>query len=531
MQNPLATKILTKSSIEKILLQRFSDSEYNSLAKLPKPNELKDMQKATDRIIEAINKRQKILVVGDYDVDGVVSTTLMIKFFEAIDYPIEWVIPNRFRDGYGLSINLVKDKDCELIITVDNGISAYEACEYCKEKSIDIVITDHHTPSEKIPHAYAIVNQKQKDCSFPIYEICGAQIAWYLIASLNSTLNAGINIKALLSIVSIAIIADVMPLTQINRTMVRTGLKEIQISANESLMVLKDSMKKNNLTSEDIAFYISPKLNSAGRMSDASLAVEFLTSHDYDEAYSLFERLNSLNEQRKEIESEITNKAIDSVDEGDIVTVVWGEDWHEGVIGIVASKLVDKYQRPAIVFSIEGNKAKASARSIADVNIYNLIADSQELLLGFGGHKSAAGLAIEPHNLDKFKALINQKASLLDKSLFVEENRVLGEIDITHIDLELLSILERFEPYGEANERPKFRLSNANVHYSKKVGKDANHLKFDILDKKTNSYLSAIKFKTDMTLQVGEVIDFSFSITKNEFNGVISPSLMVDDIY
>jgi single-stranded-DNA-specific exonuclease len=512
-------------------MKRFEDSEYNSLSKLPKPNQFKDMQKATDRIIEAINKKQKILLVGDYDVDGIISTTIVVEFFEKIGYPIEYIIPNRFRDGYGLSINLVKDKECDLIITVDNGISAYEASEYCKNNSIDLIITDHHTPSQTLPHAQAIVNQKQSDCSFPIYEICGAQIAWYLIASLNSALKSGIDMKELLSLVSIAIIADVMPLTQINRTMVRAGLKEIESSNRVSIEVLKESLKKSKVNSEDIAFYISPKLNSAGRMSDAIEAIEFLRAKEYDDAYSLYERLNSLNEQRKEIEAEITAKAIESADSTDTITVVWGEDWHEGVIGIVASKLVDKYKRPAIVFSIEGDKAKASARSIANINIYTLISKCEKLLLGYGGHKSAAGLGIETKNLEEFKALINSYAKDIDPKDFVEDENIVGEIDLTQIDMELLDILEMFEPYGEANDKPKFRLTNAYVHSSKKVGKEANHLKFDILDKATNAFVSAIKFKTEENILAGEFVNINFTISKNEFNGNISPNLMVEDIY
>jgi single-stranded-DNA-specific exonuclease len=522
---------LTKNDIKNLLMKRFDDTEYNSLSKLPKPTQLKDMQKATDRIVSAIDRKEKILLVGDYDVDGVVSTCVVLDFFEYLNYPIEYIIPNRFKDGYGLSVELIKDKDCDLIITVDNGISAIEAGEYCKNRGIDLIITDHHTPSNTIPHSYAIVNQKQSNCSFPIYEICGAQIAWYLVASLNATLNAKYNIKSTLDIVSIAIVADVMPLNKINRTMVRAGLKELKTSQRVSINVLKDVLNKEKFNSEDIAFAISPRLNSAGRMTDANLAIDFLRSKSYEDAYELFDKLNSLNEQRKEIEANISKKASECADEGDTITVVWGEDWHEGVIGIVASRLVEEYKRPAIVFSIEGDRAKASARSIADINIYALIKECSDMLIGFGGHKGAAGLAIETKKLPQFKAKINEVASNLDKSLFIEDDKVLGEIKIDDIDLELLDILEAFEPFGEANEKPKFRLTNRYVQSAKKVGKEQNHLKFDILDKQTNAYLSAIKFKTDFCINAGELVSFSFTISKNEFNGAVTPSLMVDEFY
>lgn len=524
-------KILYKDDIKNILMKRFDDSEYNSLSKLPNPQIFKDMQKATDRIISAINRKEKILIVGDYDVDGVVSTTIMLEFFEFIDYQVEYVVPNRFRDGYGLSVNLIKDKECDLIITVDNGISANEAGEYCANKGIDLIITDHHTPPQNPPKAYAIINQKQTDCKFPIYEICGAQIAWYLIASLKNSMQLSLDMKSLLGLVSIAIIADVMPLHKINRTMVRAGLKELETTNKIPILILKEMLNKQKFLSDDIAFYISPKINSAGRISDASIAINFLRSKKYDEAYYYYEKLNSLNEQRKEIEANISELALNKVDDNDTICVVWGEEWHEGVIGIVASRIVDRYKKPAIVFSISKDRAKASARSIGDVNIYSLINECKEMLIGFGGHKSAAGLAIHTDRLEEFKAKINHIAKDLDRSLFKKDDNILGEIAIEEIDLELLELLETFEPFGEANERPKFRLTNSYVYNAKKIGKEANHLKFEILDKKTNSYLSAIKFKTDITISAGETIDFSFTVAKNEYNGTITPNLMVDEIY
>ncbi|MEK6660092.1 MAG: DHH family phosphoesterase, partial [Campylobacterota bacterium] len=328
--------ILNKSNLFELLSSRF-DTEDKKLSQIPDPALLHDASKAAKKIADAIRDKKRITVVGDYDVDGISATAIMVDFFRQIPYPLDAIIPNRFSDGYGVSPNILNRVDTDLIITVDNGISAIEAAEICKQRGIELIITDHHTPPEVLPDAYAIVNPKLSACSYPFEEICGAQVAWLLLGLLKKELNLYIDMKSFLDILCIAIIADIMPLKDINRTLVKEGLKVLMNSKRPSSIIMKDFLNKNPITSEDIAFQIAPRINSAGRLEDASIALKFLTTNTTNQAYKQFERLNSLNEQRRENEAQTTKEAIEMVESlPDIpqVIVLAHEDWHEGVVGI-----------------------------------------------------------------------------------------------------------------------------------------------------------------------------------------------------
>jgi len=267
---------LTLDALETLLQKRFSEG-FLTLKDLPQPSTFKDMDKATERIVRAIQNREKITIIGDYDVDGVTSTTIMKLFFDEIGYPVDWIIPNRFRDGYGLSANIIpRIAGTDLAITVDNGISAVYAAQLCKEQEIELIITDHHMLAPEVPEAYAIIDQKQNECTFPYGEVCGAQIAWYLIASLKNALGLKIGMMPYMELAAIAIIADVMPLQHINRAMVINGIAALSKSSRPAIKAFMEHTQKEELTSEDIAFFLAPILNAAGRMKDASYAVEFL---------------------------------------------------------------------------------------------------------------------------------------------------------------------------------------------------------------------------------------------------------------
>jgi single-stranded-DNA-specific exonuclease len=316
---------LTLPALEILLKNRFKEG-FLSLKDLPQPSTFKDMDKATERIITAIKKREKITIIGDYDVDGVTSTTLMKLFFEEIDYPVEWIIPNRFKDGYGLSVNIIpRIKGCDLAITVDNGISAVEAAILCKNKGIDLIITDHHLLAPQIPDAYAIIDQKQPECTFPYEEVCGAQIAWYLIASLKNALEVKINMIKYMELVAIAIIADMMPLKHINRAMVEAGIKALNISKRPAIKAFLEHAQKEYITEEDIGFFLAHLLNSAGRMDDAKYAVDFLASTNIYDARVRLEHLIDFNTFRKKMEQEITSKALAQVNSKDSIIVVQGK--------------------------------------------------------------------------------------------------------------------------------------------------------------------------------------------------------------
>jgi len=510
--------MLTKQKIKELLSQNITELKPNEI---PHFEELKNIKIATDRIIKAIKNNEKIIVVGDYDVDGVTASTIMNQFFKLINYPLEIIIPDRFNDGYGLTPNLMNKIDCDVLITVDNGISSYEASEICKKRGIDLIITDHHTPTYPLPEAYTIIDPKQKDETFPFPEICGAEVAWYLCASLNKSLNTKIDMREFLDILVLAIIADVMPLNHINRILVKMGLSRLAKSQKPFAIILREALNKNFFTSEDVAFNIAPRINSAGRMKHANIAFNFLNSTSLEEARRYYTILNETNEDRKEIEKNITKLCIEKNQNENFIIAVG--DFHEGVVGIVASRLVHHYKLPAIVFSDNGEILKGSGRSLGDVNLYDLIDSCREYTLGFGGHKLACGLSIKKENLERFTQKINSETKKLPKEYFYLDEFILGELPLSECDFELLEILESFEPYGEGNPRPKFR-AKVNIENIRNL-KD-NHYKLII--SQNGVYKDAIIFRYDG--KFSDKCEIIFTLNKNEFNGNVNIQLMIDKI-
>jgi single-stranded-DNA-specific exonuclease len=524
-------KTLTKNDLYNLLSHRFS-TEEKKLSQIPNPTLLYNAPEAAKKIAEAIRDNKKITLVGDYDVDGVSSTAIMVDFFRQIPYPLEAIIPNRFKDGYGVSPSVLERVDADLVITVDNGISAIEAAKICKEREIELIITDHHTPSDILPDALFIVDPKLDKCNYPFKDICGAQVAWLLLGLVKKELALEIDMKQFLDILAIAIIADVMPLVDINRTLVKEGLKMLSTSQRPSSIIIRDKLDKSVITSEDIAFQIAPRLNSAGRLEDASIALEFFTATDTNIAYKQFELLSQLNDLRKETEAQTTLTAIEAVDENALITVVSGEEWHEGVVGIVAARLVDKYAKPAIVLSIKDGVAKGSARSIGDVSIYELIKSNESFLEKFGGHKMAAGLGLKVENISAFTKAINESAKIINPQDFIPKESVSGILNAEDIDLELLSLLEVFEPYGEANLRPSFLLKDAEVVSIKLMGADKSHSRIEIRQyPHQRQTLEVIAFRTVYEMPQDRKITCSYTIAKNEFNGKVNVQLLCNKIY
>ncbi|WP_419766293.1 MAG: single-stranded-DNA-specific exonuclease RecJ [Arcobacter sp.] len=516
---------VTKQKLFDILSARHEKSSYSKLADIPPPTNFKDIDKATKRVKKAILDNEKITIVGDYDVDGVVSTSIMVDFFNKIAYEVEYIIPNRFEHGYGLSTKICDLINEGIVITVDNGISACEATELLNNKNIDVIITDHHTVGDSIPNAYAIINPKQQECNFPFKDICGAQVAWYFCASIKKELNLNINMSDFLDLLCIAIIADMMPMTSLNYTMVRNGLKKIETSKRVAISHLRNIMRKNTFVSDDIGFIIAPKINSAGRMEDASIALSFLLSDNIEEANESLELLEELNNRRKTLQEEISLKAKYEIDINDKAIVVWGENWHEGVIGIVASKLSHAFKRPAFIFSIKDGIAKGSARANADINLHSIISQAQHLLLGFGGHKNAAGINMEVKHLEEFKAIMNSVVSNTSKELYIEPI-TLGELDVSSVDLEFMQIIESFEPYGLENHKPIFKITNAEIIKSELFGREKNHLKLFL--NSDGFEFEAIKFYSSNINK--SFIDMVISVNKNEFRGNINPQFLIQDI-
>jgi len=517
---------VTKNRLFELLSARHQNNQYSSLADIPTPDNFKDIKKATTRIKQAILNNEQITIVGDYDVDGVVSTTIMVEFFTSININVKHIIPNRFTHGYGLSAKIVDMIDSGLVITVDNGISAVDAALKLKDKGVDLIITDHHTVGEKVPYALAIVNPKQHDCNFEFKDICGAQVAWYLCAAIKKELNVDVKMGEYLDLLCVAIVADIMPMTALNYTLVKNGLKKIKSSKREAFKKLNEVMAKKVLVSDDIGFFIAPKLNSAGRMEDASIAVDFLLSKTSYNANSSLQELEELNTYRKALQEDISKKAESKTSKDDNAVIVWGEHWHEGVIGIVASKLANAHKKPAFIFSIKDGIAKGSSRANADINLHTIISKVSHLLLGFGGHKNAAGLALKVENLEEFKTLINQELEIHKNELHIDPI-TLGELDVASVDIEFLDIIEKFEPYGLENHRPIFQISDATLVKYDLIGKDKNHLKLTL--NSDGVIFEALKFN-DSNTNLEKNFSLVVSVSKNEFRGEVKPQFLVQDI-
>ena len=516
--------LTTKENLRNILSLRIKNDKYTLLKDLPDFKNFKDINKATQRVVNAIKNNENITIVGDYDVDGVVSTTIMVDFFKKIGLDVDWIVPNRFKHGYGLSTKIVEKINNSLIITVDNGINAINAAKLCKEKQCDLIITDHHTVGKEIPDAYAIINPKQENCNFEYKEICGAQVAWYFCASIKSSLNLKINLVDFFDLLCIAIIADVMPMRSLNAAIVKRGLKLFTKSKRPSMIVLTNLLKKSSINEEDIGYMVAPLINSSGRMKDASISVEFLLSNDTKLASEKLKYLIYLNNERKKEQNIIFQESLEYVKKDDDVIVVKSDKWNEGIIGIVASQLSDKFDKPSFVFSVKGEILKASARSNTNINLFDLIQSISHITIGFGGHKNAAGVVIHTSFYDDFKKQINKAVRLLKHDKIIK-NAKYYELNINDIDMELYKLIEDFRPYGLENETPLFVFKNLIISNCTFIGKSKEHQKIIF-----ENDLELLLFKNSISLKQGECISFTANILLNEFRGNSKLNLVLRNI-
>ena len=521
---------ITLDGLSRLLESRFAEDGFLTLKDLPDPSRLKDMERASKRIAKAIREDEKIVLIGDYDVDGVVSTTLMKEYFDEIGVDLDWIIPNRFSDGYGLSPTLIpRIEGYDLAITVDNGISAVEAASMCKAMGIDLIITDHHLLPPQVPQAYAIIDQKQEECHFPYSEICGAQIAWYLIASLNRELNTKIDIKPYLELVAIAIIADMMPLKHINRAMVLAGIRLLNQSSRAAIRAFKEHLDKDTFAGDDIGFQIAPVLNSAGRMEDASLAVEFLLSRNIYDARSRLETLLGFNNARKEIEQAITQQALEQVSENDEILLLYGEAWHEGVVGIVAARVARYHEKPAIVLTrSENGDFKGSGRSFGICNLFEVTGACRDLLHKFGGHHAAIGLSLAEENLERFREGLQQNYRLQNYEESDFDPDIAGELDFGEISFVLTDLIRRYEPYGQANPKPKFVTHNVRVLQADSMGKAGEHLRFAL--EQNGIILTGVKFKSQEQFHPDDRVSLVYTVNENHFRGKVTLQLLIEKI-
>ncbi len=515
-----------------------------SLNDLHDPFLMQDMQKAVDRIQQAIKEKQKILVFGDYDVDGTSSVALVSSFLKKqTSNTVLTYIPDRYSEGYGISlksIDFAASNNVKLIIALDCGIQALDQVEYAREKNIDFIICDHHTPSKEIPKAIAVLNPLREDCKYPFKELCGCGIGFKLIQGLNLVMENTIeDIKEYLDLVGLAIVADIVALTGENRILCYYGLEQINESPRAGLKAIIDTLEKDIITINELGFYLGPRINAAGRMESGNLAVELLVEENLEKAIGLAEKLNQLNIERRILDKETTQEAISEIkkhkNEKSSTTVVCNPDWHRGVIGIAASKLIEAYYRPTIVFTSSNNFFVGSARSVNGYNVHAAIEKCKEFIVEFGGHKYAAGIKIKKTQYKDFKAKFEEVvSSTIDKSMTSKKVAVEGEIVLEEITPKFYRILKQFAPFGPGNKTPIFSAKNLrDTGYAKVVGKDNTHLKFNLTQQNSSKIYNAIGFglaEKYPNILNKKIFNAAFTVDENYWKGKENIQLKVIDI-
>lgn len=503
---------------------------------------MKDMALAVERIEQAIADGENILVYGDYDVDGTTSVALMSSFLLETYPNVATYIPDRYSEGYGISfqgIDFAADNDISLIIALDCGIKAIDQIKYAKEKGISVIVCDHHRPGETLPDADAILDPKQKDCEYPYKELCGCGVGFKLIQALGSKQGKTIDdLISYLDLVATAIAADIVPITGENRVLAYYGLMVINENPRTGIKALIDQTKKSELTITDVVFIIAPRINAAGRMKHGQHAVALLMENDFTTAKKYASEIELFNTERRSLDQEITQEALVQIqenrEEGNFTSVVYHENWHKGVIGIVASRLTETYYRPTLVFTKSGDKLAASARSVKGFDVYNALEDCSDCLEQFGGHMYAAGLTLLEEQYETFKKRFEKVVSeTIDPKLLQPEISVDAKISMDKITPKLMRILKQFAPFGPGNMTPVFMAEGLkDTGYARGVGEEEKHLKCSLYQPGSNP-IGAIGFNLGNKLDRVKGLkpfDAVFSLDENEWNGKVSLQLKLRDI-
>ena len=513
-----------------------------SLEDLHNPFLMKDMDKAVARIEEALSKGENILVFGDYDVDGTSSVALMSSYLKTRTDTVATYIPDRYDEGYGVSIkgiDFAHDNDFSLIIALDCGVKAIDKVAYAKEKDIDFIICDHHRPGSELPNAIAVLDPKRDDCEYPYKELCGCGVGFKLIQALAQ--NEGKTVEDLaeyLDLVATAIGADIVPITGENRVLAYFGLQVINSSPRPGIKAIINQVKKEELNITDVVFIVAPRINAAGRMKHGNYAVTLLTEMNFDLAQQYAAEIEEFNTDRREADQRITEEALLQIEKNKeqegFTTVVYHEDWHKGVIGIVASRLIETYYRPTLVFTKSGDKLAASARSVSGFDVYNALESCSEHIEQFGGHKYAAGLTLKEENYEAFKQAFEDEVSkTIDKSLLTPEIKVDLNIDLHHVNDKLWRIIRQFGPFGPGNMTPIFMTENLkDTGYGKCVGEDDKHLRITVTQPGADKIVCigfGLGDKYDI-ISNRKPFKAVYSIDENHWNGSVSLQLKLRDI-
>ena len=513
-----------------------------SLEQLHNPFLMKDMDKAVARIEKAILHQENILVYGDYDVDGTTSVALVSSYLRTLQDNIATYIPDRYDEGYGISykgIDYAHDNDFSLIIALDCGVKAIDKVSYAKKKGIDFIICDHHRPGEKLPEAIAILDPKRADCNYPFKELCGCGVGFKLIQALAKKREQTIeNLTSYLDLVATAIGADIVPIIGENRVLAYFGLQVINKNPRLGIKAIINQVNKNELTITDVVFIVAPRINAAGRMKHGNYAVSLLTETDWSLAKDYAAEIETFNTDRRDADKRITEEALQQIErekeQGNFTTVVYHETWHKGVIGIVASRLIETYYRPTLVFTKSGDKLAGSARSVRGFDVYNALEACIEHIEQFGGHKYAAGLTIKNENFEAFKQAFEGVVSkTIDKSLLTPEIKIDTQIDFQDITPKFYRILKQFAPFGPGNLAPVFMTENVkDTGYGKCVGEDDKHLRLTVTQTGVEK-IGSIGFGLGNKLQLikeAELFNAAYSIEENHWQGNVSLQLKLKDL-
>ena len=545
LTNKLANDLNVSIDISKLLIKR-GITDFDSAKDFFRPNLdnthdpflMKGMDLAVDRLIKAKNSNEKVLIYGDYDVDGTTSVSMIYLFLASQAINCQFYIPDRYEEGYGLSkkgIDFAFKEKISLIITLDCGIRAVKQVNYANKKGIDIIICDHHNPGTILPEAHTILNPKQIDCNYPFKDLCGCGVGFKLISAYYIKNN--LNIKetySYLDLLALATVADIVPIIDENRIYTYYGLKKINQNPNKGLdYLIKRSERMNEIKSSDISFGIAPLINAAGRISHAKNAVKLLIENDSNHIKKYTEVLYHNNNERRMIEKKILEEALKKLNKDTLTNVVSSKKWHKGVIGIVASKLIDSHYKPTIVFAEQDGLLTGSARSIKGFNIYDAILSCEDLCEKFGGHKYAAGLTIKKENYELFKKRFElEVAAKLTNDIIKPIIEVDANLDLNKLDDKFYRILKQFAPFGPGNSNPVFASYGIKLKSPPKyLGEDKSH--FKLLIKLDKSNIEAIGFNLSHLLnkQNDDCINLCYTLNENIWNNKKSLQLNIKDLF
>ena len=561
-QNFIANALGISPVMAKLLVQRgistFDEAKAffrPELSQLHDPFLIKDMDRAVERLNRALRKKENILIYGDYDVDGTTAVALVYKFLQNYVQPsqLDFYVPDRYKEGYGVSqqgIDYAHEHDVKLVITLDCGIKAIERVEYAKSLGIDVIICDHHTTDDTLPDAVAVLDSKRADDNYPYKDLSGCGVGFKLMQAFAISNNIDfVHLEHLLDLVAVSIASDIVPITGENRILAHYGIKRLNEHPSMGLQAIigtcgltnRQDHKQVEISINDIVFKIGPRINASGRMKSGREVVELLISNDEETAHQLSNNINSYNEERKDIDKNTTAEAEHIVIErGDIekkrAIVVYNPEWHKGIVGIVASRLTEKYYKPTIVLTKANDIVTGSARSVHGFDLYKAIDSCRDLLENFGGHTYAAGLSLKEENLEEFARRFERYVEEnIDESQLVPQIEIDSELKFAEITPKFIRILRQFEPFGPGNTRPVFctrRVFDYNGS-SKIVGKGNEHLKLELTDDSSENIMNGIAFRMAsfcQDLKEFRPLDIAFTLEDNNFNGNSSTQLMIRDI-